>query len=164
MEQQVCRKCNIIKDISEFYPYYNENYSKKVRKICKKCENQRTKEYRKINPNPSNNAVRKFYKNHPEYRMRNLIKGLLKIRKYKQMLVNYAGGKCQYCGYLKCIAALDFHHLNPEDKEREIEFFSKKGREDLMKQIDNKEVILLCSNCHREDHYDSKTLELEGKV
>lgn len=26
------------------------------------------------------------------------------------------GGKCEKCGYNKNIAALQFHHINPEDK------------------------------------------------
>ena len=94
MEQQECRKCKEIKNISDFYPYYNENHSKKVRKICKKCENKRTKEYRKINPIPSNSASHNFYKNHPEYRILNLIRSILKIRKYRlRNDKNFAGTK-----------------------------------------------------------------------
>lgn len=27
------------------------------------------------------------------------------------------GGKCQECGYNKNIAALEFHHINPDEKE-----------------------------------------------
>ena len=37
---------------------------------------------------------------------------LLKIKS-----VEYKGGECQVCGYKRCYDALEFHHLNPEEKE-----------------------------------------------
>ena len=36
-------------------------------------------------------------------------------RKYEAILAK--GGKCEKCGYDVNIAALEFHHLNPEEKE-----------------------------------------------
>lgn len=29
------------------------------------------------------------------------------------MAIAYKGGKCQICGYDKCVGALEFHHLDP---------------------------------------------------
>ena len=37
--------------------------------------------------------------------------------KTKELLVEYKGGKCEICGYNKCISALEFHHLNPNEKD-----------------------------------------------
>ena len=37
--------------------------------------------------------------------------------KKKLFAIVYKGGKCQKCGYDKCIGALDFHHLDPNVKE-----------------------------------------------
>lgn len=37
--------------------------------------------------------------------------------KTKELLVEYKGGKCEICGYNKCISALEFHHLNPAEKD-----------------------------------------------
>lgn len=31
------------------------------------------------------------------------------------------GGKCQECGYNKNIAALEFHHINPDEKEFQLD-------------------------------------------
>ena len=31
------------------------------------------------------------------------------------------GGKCEICGYDKNLAALDFHHLDPNQKDFEID-------------------------------------------
>ena len=37
----------------------------------------------------------------------------VKRRAIKKMLVQYKGGKCERCGYNRCIRALEFHHLDP---------------------------------------------------
>jgi hypothetical protein len=58
------------------------------------------------------------------------------------------GNKCSMCGYSKCGAALEFHHVS-EDKEFNIagaRFGWKKLKEEI------KKCILLCANCHREYH------------
>jgi len=38
-------------------------------------------------------------------------------RRTKKKAIVYKGGKCQMCGYNKCPAALDFHHLDPSTKD-----------------------------------------------
>ena len=38
-------------------------------------------------------------------------------KKLRQMAVKYKGDKCQICGYNKCIKALEFHHLDENEKE-----------------------------------------------
>ena len=67
------------------------------------------------------------------------------------MAVEYKGGKCESCGYNRNIAALEFHHLNPLEKDFNI---SNKGYtkswENVKKEIDK--CILVCANCHREIH------------
>lgn len=35
----------------------------------------------------------------------------------KKQQVEYKGGKCEKCGYDKCMAALAFHHLDPKEKD-----------------------------------------------
>jgi hypothetical protein len=68
----------------------------------------------------------------------------------KQACVDYKGGKCQRCGYNKCLAALEFHHRDPEIKERLI---SANCRLEKMKSELDK-CDLLCSNCHKEEHWN----------
>ena len=58
-------------------------------------------------------------------------------------------GKCQRCGYNKCISALEFHHTDPTKKEFTISNDHFKLKE-VMKEI--KKCILICSNCHKEYH------------
>ena len=68
-------------------------------------------------------------------------------------LVEYLGGKCCKCGYDKSISALEFHHLNPEEKSYSLDMrrISSKNIDELKQEADK--CILVCSNCHREIHY-----------
>ncbi len=73
-------------------------------------------------------------------------------RKLKEKAVKLFGGKCTKCGYDKCIAALDFHHVDKTNKEFNI---FEKGKTAWKKIIEElKKCILLCSNCHREHHWN----------
>lgn len=70
----------------------------------------------------------------------------------KKKAVEYKGGKCEICGYNTCIDALEFHHLNPEEKDFGIGGDgSTKSFEKIKKELDK--CIMLCANCHRELHY-----------
>ena len=67
----------------------------------------------------------------------------------KKALVEYKGGKCIRCGYNKCLNALQFHHLNPKEKDFNLSK-STKPFEELKKEVDK--CILVCANCHAEIH------------
>ena len=69
------------------------------------------------------------------------------------------GGKCTVCGYNKCMAALEFHHREPGNKDN--------GPSDIIGKYNPKtanleninfvyteldKCDLLCANCHREIH------------
>lgn len=73
----------------------------------------------------------------------------------KLKAIEYAGGKCQECGYNKCMRALHFHHVDPSLKEFGIfesrPGFKKTRNWDLLK-IEIDKCILLCGNCHMELH------------
>lgn len=70
-------------------------------------------------------------------------------KRTKLKLIEYKGGKCEICGYSKCIRALEFHHTNPNDKD-----FTISGKslsfEKLKNEVDK--CMLVCSNCHSEIH------------
>lgn len=67
------------------------------------------------------------------------------------------GGKCSVCGYSKCVDALQFHHLDPTQKEFHLGESRGKKLETIKKELDK--CVLLCSNCHVEAHAKWK---LEG--
>lgn len=67
--------------------------------------------------------------------------------KRKRDAVRELGGKCSKCGYNKCIGALDFHHTDPSTKESVLGKLNSKRF-----YVELKKCILLCANCHREEH------------
>lgn len=74
------------------------------------------------------------------------------LRRFKKRrkAVTYKGGKCIICGYTKCIKALNFHHLNPEDKDFQISGNHCRRWEAIQKELDK--CVLVCANCHAEVH------------
>lgn len=73
-------------------------------------------------------------------------------QKMKERLVEYKGGKCEICGYNKCISALDFHHIDPSEKDFTISNSKVLSFEKCKSEVDK--CILVCANCHREIHYN----------
>lgn len=72
-------------------------------------------------------------------------------RKVAETLKLEAGGQCSNCGYSRCLAALDFHHSSPNQKEFGI---SSRGLTTSIGKLreETKKCVLLCANCHREIH------------
>ncbi len=70
-------------------------------------------------------------------------------RRVKEILVSEAGGSCRICGYSRSLAALHFHHLDPEEKRFGM------GREGVTRSLaamraEAGKCVLLCANCHAE--------------
>jgi hypothetical protein len=70
-------------------------------------------------------------------------------RKVKQILVAEAGSACRLCGYDRCVAALEFHHVVRSEKRfalshRGVARSLEKARAEARK------CALLCANCHAE--------------
>lgn len=83
-------------------------------------------------------------------------------REMKQKAVTYMGGKCR-CGYDKCLGALEFHHKDPSEKDPNIRFgSSRKSFKKIAKELDK--CIMLCANCHREEHDKIRGVNLKDKV
>jgi hypothetical protein len=103
-----------------------------------------------------------FYTNSKWGKNRALCKQCSRISKNRRVtqvkfdLVKEHGGKCKRCGYHRYIGALDFHHLNPNEKVREVSQIQNidEAREEC------KKCELLCRNCHAEAH----ALELRGDL
>jgi 5-methylcytosine-specific restriction endonuclease McrA len=82
-------------------------------------------------------------------------------RKVKTLLVADFGGKCQICGYAKCQEALQFHHIDPADKEFGI---ARKGHTRSYERIlvEANKCLLLCANCHVEVEHGITSIEQRG--
>jgi len=73
---------------------------------------------------------------------------LERTQKIKQLCVDYKGGKCQSCGYDKYIGALEFHHIDRNDKLFEISSKLIGNLDGLKPELDK--CVLVCNRCHRE--------------
>lgn len=70
---------------------------------------------------------------------------------YRKQLNDYKQEcACQKCGCNK-FYMLDFHHVNPEEKEAKISDLSRVKIENITKELNK--CIVLCANCHREFHW-----------
>jgi hypothetical protein len=76
-------------------------------------------------------------------------------RKLKERAIEYKGGKCESCGYSKCLTSLHFHHTDPLQKEFAIGTRTKSNWENVRNELDK--CTLICANCHGELH-DSEFL------
>ena len=58
------------------------------------------------------------------------------------------------------IATLDFHHIDPEEKEYNVsKLVSNKMFTKAYKEI--KKCIVLCANCHRIHHYEENSAKIQ---
>lgn len=82
-----------------------------------------------------------------------------KYAERKQQVIEYKNHlHCTKCGDSR-FYVLDFHHLNPEEKDYTIARNSRIKFENLMNEIDK--CIPLCANCHREFHYLEKEYQID---
>lgn len=72
-------------------------------------------------------------------------------REFKNKCVEYKGGECIKCGYNKYNGALEFHHTDPNEKDFSISMSKLLKFDNVIKKELDK-CILLCSNCHKEEH------------
>lgn len=82
----------------------------------------------------------------------------------RRKCIEYLGGKCSRCGYDKCDRAIEFHHINPSEKDFTIGHRTSiifDNNPDFFKRELDK-CILLCRNCHRKEH-DTEELNVKFK-
>jgi dihydrodipicolinate reductase len=109
----------------------------------------------------------KFYKNKSQ---RDGYSGICKLcqtsneRKNNQLAkewLNTLKTECVICGENR-EWVLDFHHVNQSDKLIEISYYAISGttsfetkKKKILKEMEK--CIVVCSNCHRNIHYQEKT-------
>jgi hypothetical protein len=125
-----CARCGKTKPISEFRPRNRKNISRGCCSYCDPCEIKRQKE-----------CIQK----------RNKLRRELKIK-----AVEYLGGKCQVCGYNRCMRSLHFHHKDKGQKDFTIGKYRQAPQwEKIREELDK--CVLVCANCHGELHDDEKS-------
>jgi 5-methylcytosine-specific restriction endonuclease McrA len=82
----------------------------------------------------------------------------------KQQLLNSFDGCCWLCKYNKYAGALDFHHLDPSQKDFQISQYSGNNFISYEMAVELSKCILLCKNCHSEVHAGIRGDELKENV
>ena len=83
---------------------------------------------------------------------------------YSAMLHELKINGCAICGYDKCDRALDFHHINPKDKNFGVNITGIMNHKSKNFIAELNKCILLCCNCHQEKHTKNKECEKYGKL
>ena len=79
------------------------------------------------------------------------------VKRRKSNLIKVFGGKCCICGFNKWQSALEFHHVNPNEKDFSITAENTtKAIEKQLKEL--RKCILVCANCHRGIHSNNLTI------
>ena len=73
-------------------------------------------------------------------------------RERKLELINIKGRQCIRCGYKKNTSALEFHHVEPGTKSFQLDLRSLSNRKWELILEEAEKCVLLCSNCHAEEH------------
>ena len=68
----------------------------------------------------------------------------------KTALVHASGGKCSICDYSRCEAGLEFHHIDPTEKDFAISAWDSLNTGSITDEVSK--CILVCCRCHREIH------------
>lgn len=151
---KICREYQLI-DNRKFYKV-PEEVIKKINELYLQIGNIKkvSKEVKLDRGTVSKYVKQKIDKRSPLTRNEQMVKNVVEWRRRKKIeLVEYKGGECEKCGYKKCIDALEFHHKDPNEKD-----FTISGKswsfERLKKEADK--CILVCSNCHKEIHFELK--------
>jgi hypothetical protein len=79
-------------------------------------------------------------------------------RERKLRLIHLKGAKCQRCGYQRNYAALEFHHPDPHKKEFQLDTRALSNRKWVSVLHEAGKCMLLCANCHAEEHHPDCTL------
>jgi hypothetical protein len=127
---KTCTICKQSKEVGEF----NRNCTRRdeFQDICRECSKNRSKKYYSDNK-----------EKHKEDVHRRRINTMNIVRSYKGRT------KCSNCGESH-IATLDFHHLDPNEKEVSISTAIHHFGWSLKRVIkESEKCIVLCSNCHR---------------
>ena len=97
---------------------------------------------------PKTYSAHHYLKNKDKYRESSKNSRERKREWYEEIMKDK---QCTKCGESD-IACLDWHHLNPSQKEETISFMlSNRGKQTILEEM--KKCVCLCSNCHRKLHY-----------
>ena len=134
IERKVCPHCGRNLPYNSFT--FTDKTHTKLSSWCKNCQKEKTKEIRASNIEKYRSKDRENKNN--------------AYKKKRTIINSYKECGCVICGEKEPVC-LDFHHINPSDKNFDIgKQFHIKATETIIKEIDK--CVVLCANCHRKVH------------
>ena len=131
-----CKKCDSHKPQTTEYWHKRKSRKDGWEFYCKECIKKTTLANYNKNKEKWNKTTRKNKKLQRQ-----------RINEYKNSL------NCLKCGESRNWL-LDFHHKDPNQKDFQISQGERYGWEKVKREIEK--CIVLCSNCHRDFHYQEK--------
>lgn len=164
---EICEKLECSKGTVSYHCNNNSiggNFVSNIREKLTELEIDELNEYYKehsveecvVKFNIGKSTVTKYTKNKynkltiDELKLRNYNKVKTHRQRLKEKSIVYKGGSCEKCGYDRCNSALEFHHINPKEKDFGIGAYSVLSWDKIKKELDK--CIMVCANCHREIH------------
>lgn len=159
MKKEIAEKENVtIATVTKWIQKYKLGHSRRSLKNCVICEKElcgsQTKFCSKTCACKYGNANHQTYSKQQQ-------RGV----KRKLELIAFRGSKCERCGYDKNLASLQFHHINPLEKDTNMDMrkLSNSTSEWCLNELNK--CLVLCANCHGEEHSPHLNLkELLGEA
>ncbi len=147
MDNKICRKCGVCKDLNDFH---KQKESKDGRHCyCKICAVDNAKRHYQDNKETVLPRM-KVYNNKLEKQIKTI------VNKIKKNL------GCCFCDEFEP-CCLDFHHLNPKEKEFTVSrLLSMKNVKTIIQEINK--CVCVCSNCHRKIHAGYLTVDSTDQI
>lgn len=137
METKLCKKCGMVKPVSEFHIR-----GEKYQSWCKNCKKEWDHNEYKRKPQVHVDRNRNRRQKHRDW-----------LYTYKKSL------HCAYCGLKDKPWLLSFHHLYKDDKSCNIsDMVGDSKLESVMEEI--KKCVCLCHNCHSDLHHYENTIRV----
>lgn len=154
---------NVDKEQKKLYDQqYYQQHKEEIKSRTKKYYMEKRKQYNKEHAHEIKAYMKQWHAKNKD-----------KVKAYKQtyfkknydvLLQNNLITDCVLCGFPKeKFAAIDFHHLNPEEKEKQMSpLIHNSSPQGLIEEA--KKCICLCRNCHSLYHAgDEETIEKYNK-
>ena len=133
IKEKKCPHCGRILPVEQFG--FKDKAHTKLNSWCSECTKQKSKEIRAANIE--------------KYRELDKAKKAKTYAMKREIVDSFKSKGCIICGE-KETACLDFHHLNPSEKDFQVSALNNKGLKTILAEIEK--CVILCANCHRKLH------------
>lgn len=137
MDSKLCKSCNSEKPLTTEFWHRAKRRPDGWEWKCKECVKKQT--------------LSNYYKNKEKWNETTKRNHHKRREKIQELKTNLSCTKCNESRHW----LLDFHHIDPTKKDFQLSQGERYGWEKVEQEIDK--CVVLCSNCHRDFHYQEKT-------